>query len=152
MKAGGGNPLEKGFPTLPPMPVPLEGSPTGTAPMPSVRPPPLSQLPPKAFDRRGGHAAGIRSVLRLPGMMAFLKERPLRDKKADWELFSRLSLFFIWYCHSIWLFYFNKMLKTESFFKFSTGGLHDWGILLVIPLAFQEMKHQPLPMTQPLVF
>ena len=38
------------------------------------------------------------------------------------------------------------------FSKFSAGGFHDRGILLVIPLAFQEIKYQPLPMTQPLVF
>ena len=27
--------------------------------------------------------------------------------------------------------------------------LHDWGILSVIPLKFQEIKHQPFPMAQP---
>ena len=33
--------------------------------------------------------------------------------------------------------------------NFSVGGLHDWGILLVISLEFQEVKHQPFSMTQP---
>ena len=35
------------------------------------------------------------------------------------------------------------------FSSFSAGGLHDWGILLVISLKFQEIKHQPFSMTQP---
>ena len=35
------------------------------------------------------------------------------------------------------------------FLQFSAGGLHDWGILLVIHLEFQEIKHQPFSMTQP---
>ena len=39
--------------------------------------------------------------------------------------------------------------KYMLFLQFSAGGLHDWGILLVIPLEFQEIKHQPLPMAQP---
>ena len=116
MTAGGREPFGKGLPN----PAADARTPRrladGHGPNVAIRRLPLSQLPPKAFDRRGGHAAVIRSVLRLPGMMAFLKERPLRDKKADWELFSRLSLFFIWLCHSMWLF-FNKMLKTESFFQ-----------------------------------
>ena len=39
--------------------------------------------------------------------------------------------------------------KYMLFLQFSAGGLHDWGILLVIPLEFQEIKHQPFSMTQP---
>ena len=34
---------------------------------------------------------------------------------------------------------------------FSADGLHNWGILLVIPLELQGIKHQPFPMTQPFV-
>ena len=34
--------------------------------------------------------------------------------------------------------------------NFSVGGLHDWGILLVISLEFQEIKHQPFSIAQPL--
>ena len=36
------------------------------------------------------------------------------------------------------------------FSNFSAGGLHDWRILLVISLEFQEITHQPFSMTQPL--
>ena len=39
--------------------------------------------------------------------------------------------------------------KRGFFFNFLADGLHDWGILLGIPLEFQEIKHQPLPMAQP---
>ncbi|WP_302551336.1 hypothetical protein [uncultured Bilophila sp.] len=39
--------------------------------------------------------------------------------------------------------------KYMLFLQFSAGGLHDWGILLVIHLEFQEIKHQPFSMTQP---
>ena len=35
------------------------------------------------------------------------------------------------------------------FSNFSAGGLHDWRILLVISLEFQEIRHQPFSMTQP---
>lgn len=52
--------------------------------------------------------------------------------------------------HSIWLFYLNNMLKNIFFSNFSADGIHVWGILLVIPLKFQEIKHQPFPMTSPL--
>ena len=31
--------------------------------------------------------------------------------------------------------------KYRRFLQFSVDGLHDWGILLVIPLGFQERKH-----------
>ena len=40
--------------------------------------------------------------------------------------------------------------KRDFFSNLSTDGLHDGGTLLVIPLEFQEIKHQPFPMTQPL--
>ncbi|WP_302552406.1 hypothetical protein [uncultured Bilophila sp.] len=33
--------------------------------------------------------------------------------------------------------------------SFSASGLHAWGILSVIPLEFQEIRHQPFPMAQP---
>ena len=42
--------------------------------------------------------------------------------------------------------------KRGFFFNFLADGLHDWGILLSIPLEFQEIKHQPLPMAQPFCF
>ena len=42
--------------------------------------------------------------------------------------------------------------KRGFFFNFLADGLHDWGILLGIPLEFQEIKHQPLPMAQPFCF
>ena len=35
------------------------------------------------------------------------------------------------------------------FSNLPADGLHDWGILFVISLEFQEIKYQPLPMTQP---
>ncbi len=41
--------------------------------------------------------------------------------------------------------------KRDFFSSFSAGGLHDGGTLLVMPLEFQEIKHQPFPMTQPKV-
>ena len=40
--------------------------------------------------------------------------------------------------------------KRDFFSTFSADGLHDGGTLLVTPLEFQEIKHQPFPMTQPL--
>ena len=43
----------------------------------------------------------------------------------------------------------SAILKNICFFQFSAGGLHDWGILLVIHLEFQEIKHLPFSMTQP---
>ena len=39
--------------------------------------------------------------------------------------------------------------KYGLFSGFLIGGIHDYGILLAIPLEFQEIKHQPFPMTQP---
>jgi len=39
--------------------------------------------------------------------------------------------------------------KHMLFLQFSAGGLHGWGILLVISLEFQEIKHQPFFMAQP---
>ena len=41
--------------------------------------------------------------------------------------------------------------KYMLFLQFSAGGLHGWGILLVIPFEFQEIKHQPFSMTQPIL-
>ena len=41
--------------------------------------------------------------------------------------------------------------KRDFFSSFSADGLHDGGTLLVMPLEFQEIKHQPFPMTQPKV-
>ena len=40
--------------------------------------------------------------------------------------------------------------KYMLFLQFPAGRLHDWGISLVILLEFQEIKHQPFSMTQPL--
>ena len=46
---------------------------------------------------------------------------------------------------------FQQYAENRDFFSnFSADGLHDGGTLLVIPLEFQEIKHQPFPMTQPL--
>ena len=39
--------------------------------------------------------------------------------------------------------------KRDFFSTCSADGLHDGGTLLVVPLEFQERKHQPFPMTQP---
>ena len=51
-------------------------------------------------------------------------------------------------CHSMWLS--HQHGETTTFFSGSPlGGIHAWGILLVIPLAFQGIKHQPFSMTQP---
>ena len=44
---------------------------------------------------------------------------------------------------------FYQYIENIYFFQFFAGGLHDWGILLVISLEFQEIKHQPFSMTQP---
>ena len=47
---------------------------------------------------------------------------------------------------------FQQYAENRDFFSnFSADGLHDGGTLLVIPLEFQEIKHQPFPMTQPKV-
>ena len=44
---------------------------------------------------------------------------------------------------------FQQYAENKGFFSnLSAGGLHDWGVL-VIPLEFQEIKHQPFPMAQP---
>ena len=51
-------------------------------------------------------------------------------------------------CHSTKSFCFSNMLKIYIFFSFSAGGPHDWGILLIISLEFQEIKHQPFSMTR----
>ena len=39
--------------------------------------------------------------------------------------------------------------KRGCFFHFSVDGLYGWRILLVIPLEFWEIKHQPFPMAEP---
>ena len=45
---------------------------------------------------------------------------------------------------------FQQHAKNRDFFSsFSADGLHDGGTLLVMPLEFPEIKHQPFPMTQP---
>ncbi|WP_308771991.1 hypothetical protein [uncultured Bilophila sp.] len=44
---------------------------------------------------------------------------------------------------STWLFSFSNILKIYIFSAFSSGGIHGWGILLVISLEFQGIKHQP---------
>ena len=45
---------------------------------------------------------------------------------------------------------FQQYAENRDFFSnFSADGLHDGGTLLVIPLEFQEIKHQPFPMAQP---
>ena len=44
-----------------------------------------------------------------------------------------------------------NILKTICFsLPFFSGGLHDWGILLVLSLEFQERKPQPFPTAQPI--
>ena len=51
----------------------------------------------------------------------------------------------------MWLFYFTVYWKYRLFIRFSADGLHNWSILLVIPLELQGIKHQLFPMTQPFV-
>ena len=43
--------------------------------------------------------------------------------------------------------YFSNILKTYILSNFSAGGLHDLGMLLLISLEFQEIKHHPFSMT-----
>ena len=44
---------------------------------------------------------------------------------------------------------FQQDAENRGFFSnLSASGLRDWGVL-VIPLEFQEIKHQPFPMAQP---
>ena len=45
--------------------------------------------------------------------------------------------------------YMTEPTEIYIFSNFSAGGLHDWRILLVISLEFQEIRHQPFSMTQP---
>ena len=53
-------------------------------------------------------------------------------------------------CQSRWLFCFSNILKIYAFSPiFSAGGLHDWRILLVLSLEFQEVKPQPFSTAQP---
>jgi len=40
-------------------------------------------------------------------------------------------------------------MRYMLFIYFSADGPHDGGVLFVIPLELQEIKHQPLPMAQP---
>ena len=39
--------------------------------------------------------------------------------------------------------------NTAFFSNFPFGGLHSWGILLIIPLELQRKRHQPFSMAQP---
>ena len=39
--------------------------------------------------------------------------------------------------------------KYSLFSSFPFGGLHGWGVLLVIPLERHRKRHQPFPVTQP---
>ena len=39
--------------------------------------------------------------------------------------------------------------KYSLFFSFPFGGLHGWGVLLVIPLERHRKRHQPFSMAQP---
>lgn len=56
-----------------------------------------------------------------------------------------------WPCHRMWLFHLHRMVKGEKLFShFPVNGRYGWGILLVIPLALREIKHQLFPMTQPM--
>ena len=41
--------------------------------------------------------------------------------------------------------------NTDFFSYFPLGGLHGWGILLVIPLELQGKRHQPFSMAQPIL-
>ena len=45
--------------------------------------------------------------------------------------------------------YMTEPTEIYIFSNFSAGGLHDWRILLVISLEFQEIRHQPFSMAQP---
>ena len=45
---------------------------------------------------------------------------------------------------------FQQYVENTGFFStFSAGGRRDGGTLLVIPLEFQEIEHQPFSMAQP---
>jgi len=45
---------------------------------------------------------------------------------------------------------FQQYAENRDFFpNFSADGLHNWDTLLVIPLKFQEIKHQPYTLTEP---
>ncbi|MBS6141250.1 MAG: hypothetical protein KH745_01415 [Bilophila sp.] len=45
---------------------------------------------------------------------------------------------------------FQQYVENKDFFSnFSAGGRRDGGTLLVIPLKFQEIEHQPFSMAQP---
>ena len=45
---------------------------------------------------------------------------------------------------------FQQYAENRDFFSnFFADGLHNWDTLLVIPLEFQEIKHQPCTLTEP---
>ena len=47
---------------------------------------------------------------------------------------------------------FQQYAENKDFFSnFSADRLHDWSILLVIPLEFQKREHQPFSTAQPLL-
>ena len=52
--------------------------------------------------------------------------------------------------HRMWLFYFTIWWKYRFLSSF-WGRLCGWGLLLIIPVGFQEIKQQPFPMIQPSV-
>ena len=55
-------------------------------------------------------------------------------------------------CQSIWLFHLRNILKNTYFFSnFSLADSTILGVLLVVSLEFQEIKHQPFSMTQPFI-
>ena len=56
---------------------------------------------------------------------------------------------FIRLCHRIWLFLLYWMYGLSI--DFPADGPHDWGIVSVISLEFQGIKHQPFPMAQPFI-
>ena len=91
----------------------------------------------------------------LPGAPAnAFKRRSIRaatEKYISQMVWRHYSLF--WLCHSNMVALFQQYAENRDFFSnFSADGLHNWSILLVIPLEFQERKHQPFLMTQPLFF
>ena len=70
------------------------------------------------------------------------------DGLHDWDIFEQLD---IWLCHSTCLFHLYTRWKYSLFSSFPLGGLHGWGILLVIPLELQGKRHQPFSMAQPIL-
>ena len=93
-------------------------------------------------------------IFSLPGAPANAFKK--FNKGSHWKYISQMvwrhySLF--WLCHSTWLLYFSSMLKIETFSPIFplTDSIIE-ASYLVIPLEFQERKHQPFLMTQPLFF